>query len=99
MAHGFQYVRRSRVAPKHRSDSLDHRALGLAVLAGFIAILIAHPALHYLRGEFLMPFTSGRFQAPLIPLAGLAMLPAFARFRIWALVMVLAGVGIAAFAS
>ena len=82
-----------------RSDSLDHRALGLAVLAGFIAILIAHPALHYLRGEFLMPFTSGRFQAPLIPLAGLAMLPAFARFRIWALATVLAGVGIAAFAS
>ena len=84
-----------------RSDSLDHRALGLAVLAGFIAILIAHPALHYLRGEFLMPnwASSGRFQAPLIPLAGLAMLPAFARFRIWALVTVLAGVGIAAFAS
>ncbi len=82
-----------------RSDSLDYRALGLAVLAGFIAILIALPALHYVRGEFLLPFTSGRFQATLIPLAGLAMLPAFARFRMWALVMVLAGVGIAAFAS
>ncbi len=81
-----------------RSDSLDHRALGLSVLAGFIAILIAHPALHFLRGEFLMPFTSGRFQAPLIPLAGLAMLPAFARFRLWALLIVLLGLGLAAFA-
>jgi len=82
-----------------RIPTLDARVLGISVVVGFIAVLIAHPALHYVRGEFLMPFTSGRFQAPLIPLAGLVVLPAFVRFRGWAWVAILGGLLVAAFAS
>lgn len=82
-----------------RQPHLDPRIWGYAVLAGFLAMLIAHPALHYVRDGFLMPFTAGRFQAPLIPLAGLALLPAFQRFRKWAWATIIAGLLIAAFAS
>ena len=82
-----------------RQPRLDPRIWGYAVLVGFLAMLIAHPALHYVRDGFLMPFTAGRFQAPLVPLAGLALLPAFQRFRMWAWVMIIAGLLIAAFAS
>ena len=88
-----------------RTNALDKilniqgRFLGFAVLAGSVAIVIANPLLHYVKAEFLMPFDIGRFQAPLIPLAGLVALAAFTRFRVWALVTVLAGIGIAAFAS
>ena len=82
-----------------RQPALDTRIWALGVLAGFVAILVAHPALHYVRGEFLMPFTAGRFLAPLIPLAGLALLPTFQRFRKWAWSALVIGLLIAAFAS
>lgn len=82
-----------------RQPRLDPRIWGYAVLVGFLAMLIAHPALHYVRDGFLMPFTAGRFQAPLIPLAGLALLPALQRFRQWAWITIVSGLLIAAFAS
>lgn len=82
-----------------RLPEVDTRALGYSVLLGFIAMLVLHPALHFVRGEFLMPFTAGRFQATLIPLAGLATLPAFQRFRLWAWGMIIVGIVVAAFFS
>ena len=82
-----------------RQPALDPRIWALAVIAGFVIMLVAHPALHYVRGQFLMPFTAGRFLAPLIPLAGLALLPTFQRFRKWAWLVLITGLLIAAFAS
>jgi len=82
-----------------RLPSIDPRAMGFAVLFGFLAMLVLHPALHYLTGEFLMPFTAGRFQSTIIPLAGLALLPAFRRFRSWSWVMLVSGLIVAAFFS
>jgi 4-amino-4-deoxy-L-arabinose transferase-like glycosyltransferase len=82
-----------------RCRDIDPRILGFAVLAGFLMMVIANPLLHYLRGEFLMPFGIGRFQATLLPLAGLAMLPAFTRFRGWSVAMIVGGLVVAAFAS
>ena len=78
---------------------LDARIWALSIVVGLITMLIAHPALHYMRGELLMPFTAGRFQGPLVPLIGLALLATFQRFRIWAWVTIVTGLLIAAFAS
>ena len=79
--------------------AIDPRVLGYAVLMGFIAMLIAHPALHFIRGEFHMPFTAGRFQATMIPLAGVAMLGVFQRFPKWAWVTIALGFLVGAFFS
>ena len=82
-----------------RQPNLDTRIWSYAVLASFVAMLIAHPALHYLEDGFVVPFTAGRFLAPLVPLAGLSLLAAFGRFRTWAWLTVILGLLIAAFGS
>ena len=78
-----------------RLPELDSRALGYSVLVAFLVMLTVHPALHYVRGEFLMPFTAARFLTTIVPIAGLATLPTFHRFRFWAIVMVPAGLVVA----
>ena len=82
-----------------KQSHLDQRLWAYSVLAGFIAVLVAVPAVHFMSGGYVMPFTAGRFQAPLIPLAGLVLLPAYQRFRSWAWTTVIIGLLIAAFAS
>ena len=73
---------------------LDSRVLSYSVLLALVLMLIAHPALHYIRGEFLMPFTAGRFQSTLVPIAALATVSTFQRFRLWALITLPAGLAV-----
>ena len=78
-----------------RLSALDPRVLGYSVLTALLTMLVIHPALHYVRGEFLMPFTAARFLTTLVPIVGLTTLPAFHRFKVWAIVMVPVGLVVA----
>lgn len=79
--------------------SIDHAALGIAILAGALTLLIALPALWEIQGDFLTYVNIGRYLATLIPLAGLVVLITYQRFRMWAFLTIVIGLLVAFFSG
>ena len=89
-------LRRSQL---ERLTLINHSALGIAVLASAVALLVAMPALWEIQGGFLTYVNIGRYLATLVPLAGVVALITFHRFRLWAWLTILGGLFVALFSG